>query len=169
MSEKNYTITAADLRILGEAVSIIGAFLAKIHADSALAAFNAGAAIMALKKPEAVEKSMPTTQLQAVDQQAEAALDRLVHKHTVCKCKHGRTVATTCNGNCHTRKGTKKAEKMPTMRQLADELGVDYKTVKNFAYKNDLGIVRRGPRGNVTRELFPADVDAIRERFGNRS
>ena len=52
------------------------------------------------------------------------------------------------------------------MHQLADELGVDYQKIKNFAYKNDLGIVRRGPRGTLTRELWPADVDVIRKHFG---
>lgn len=149
MSEKIYKVKGDHLNALGEAAGIIVAFLESIKADDALLSFSAAQAILKLKPSE------------------ESAQK---HKHVVCKCKEGGAVATTCACDTHTHRVTKKAAKiLLTMHQLADELGVDYKKIKNFAYKNDLGIVRRGPRGNVTRELFPADVDAIREHFGNRS
>lgn len=145
MSEKIYKVKGDHLNALGEAAGIIVAFLESIKADDALLSFSAAQAILKLKPSE------------------ESAQK---HKHVVCNCKQGGTVATTCACDTHTHRVTKKAVKTPTMHQLADELGVDYKTVKNYAYKNDLGIVRRGPRGNLTRELWPADVDAIRKHFG---
>ncbi len=146
MSDKIYKVSGDHLNALGEAAGSIVAFLESIKADDALLNFSAAQALMKLTPSE---------------EPAATA-----HKHVVCKCRKGGEVATTCACDTHTHRVTKKAAKTPTMHQLADELGVDYKTVKNYAYKNDLGIVRRGPRGNLTRELWPADVDAIREHFG---
>lgn len=135
------------------------------------------------KKTRKPAKSIPAYLEQALDDQAERAMANLGHAHAVRKCRKGGAVATVCKcgghghklaenaGKCgkkteKTVKTGKKAAKTTTMKQLSEELGVNYKAMKTYAYRNDLGVVVRRPHGNKTRELSPADVDAIREHFG---
>ena len=170
MSSKIYKVNGDHLNAIGEAVGIIVAFLESIKADDALLNFSAAQVLNKLRKPEAV----PATLEQAVDDQAERAMANLEHTHTVCKCKKG-AVAAVCK--CRKKSGKvgekqeksvktgKTAVKNTTMKELAEELGVNYKAMKTYAYRHDLGFVRLGPRGNLVRELFAADVDAIREHF----
>lgn len=132
-----YKIDGGHLTALGMAAGIIVAFLERVKAEDALLNFDAATALMKLRQDSHTR----------------------THAHTVCKCKNGAAAVVT---GC---KKTVKAAKAFSMKELASELGVDYKAVKSFAYRKKLGAVRRGPLGHLVRELSPADAKAIRAKF----
>ena len=153
MSNKIYKVSADHLNALGEAAVIIVAFLDSIKADEALISFSAAQALNKLRKSEAV----PATLEQAVDEAAEKYLAALDAKGKKAIPRH-----------CHCVKGGKHGvcAPTPTLMELAESLGVAYKTIQVWAAKNKVGKTVRDAKGHLQKKLTRGDVAAIRARFG---
>ena len=120
-----------------------------------------------VKKTKKPAKPASTTLEQAVDDEAEKKLAKLDHAHAVCKCKKGGAVVTTCKCGKHEHKVSRKpAKPLPkTMKEIAQETGVEYKRVHKYAYCHGIGTATRTADGHQVRVFTDDEVREIIRHF----
>lgn len=160
MSNKIYKVSGDHLNALGEAASVIVAFLEIIKANNALLNFSAAQALMNIKH---AAKELET----ALVENAERGLAELDKRRTAdktpCHCHrvHGdKHAVAVCP------KPRKPAKPLPkTMKEIAQATGVEYKKIHKYAYAHGIGTATRDAAGHQQRVFTDSEVREILKHF----
>ncbi len=147
-NEKLYKVSSEDLDKVTKAINIVAALLGKIALSNMI--------------DSAELEPAPASLEQAVDSQAETALDRMEARAHRCHChrvgEKRRTVETFA----------KKVlmRKLPkTLKEVAVYTDTDYKKVHKYAYTHNIGKAGHTLDGHQCRILSEADAKALIEHF----
>lgn len=149
---KTYKVDADDLEKVIAFGRLVTALLAKVMADDEL------------DNTKLPDTKPATTLERAVDDKAEAELDRMEARAQRCHC-HRISAARHAVATCP--KPKKPRKPLPkTMKEIAQATGVAYKKIHKYAYVHGIGTATRDASGHQQRVFTDSEVREILRHFG---
>lgn len=147
---KTYKVDADDLEKVIAFGRLVTALLAKVMADDEL------------DNTKLPDTKPATTLERAVDDKAEAELDRMEARAHRCHC-HRISAERHAVAVC-----PKPRKPLPkTMKEIAQATGVAYKKIHKYAYIHGIGTATRDASGHQMRVFTDNEVREILRHFGN--
>ena len=143
---KTYKVDADDLEKVIAFGRLVTALLAKVMANEEL------------DNTKLPDPKPATTLERAVDDKAEAELDRMEARAQRCHCHR-------INGDTHAVCPKPRKPLPKTMKEIAQATGVAYKKIHKYAYANGIGTATRDASGHQMRVFTDSEVREILKHF----